>query len=106
RKTTNPRAGISRVRLRLPESQAQDVLRAQTETLRGHLPGFLRRRSARTLQRATRSRPDHRGRLSATPATKVVELRLPMDEREKIPSEQTSFTSHRPLRPARPLRPQ
>ena len=47
---------------------------------------------------------DHGGRLSATPAATAVELGLPMDEREKIPGEQTSFASDRSLRPARSLR--
>ena len=46
-------------RLRLPEPQAQDLLRAQTQTLRGHLSRFLRRRSARTFRRAP-DRADHR----------------------------------------------
>ena len=44
-------AGLSRGRLRLPQHQAQDLLRPEAKALRGRLPGFLRRRSAPTVRR-------------------------------------------------------
>ena len=92
-------AGISRRRLRLSEPQAQDLLRAQTEALRGYVSGFLRCRSAAALSRGTGW---HQGqRLSAPATAAVTEFGLPMDERKEIPGEQTSRAAYRPLRSAR-----
>ena len=73
-------AGLSRRRPRLPEPQAQDLLRAQTKALRRYLSGFLRRRSAPALRRASRTGADHGRRVSAAATAAAVELGLPVDE--------------------------
>ena len=44
-------AGVSRRRLRLPQRQAQDLLRAEAEGVRAFVPGFLRQRSAAAVRR-------------------------------------------------------
>src|SRR5207253_488161 len=73
-KATGACTEVSRRRVRLSESQAQDLLRAQTEALRRYVSGFLRRRSAGALCRARRLESEL---LSALAAAAANELGLP-----------------------------
>src|SRR5437016_5882726 len=74
---TRSRAGVSRGRLRLPESQTQNLLRAETEALRRDVSGVLRRRSAAALCRASRVKSKQ---VSAPAATAADELGVPVDK--------------------------
>src|SRR2546423_1117368 len=69
-------AKLSCRRLQLPESQAQNLLRAQAEALRRCLSKFLRHRSAAALQRACGFKSQL---LSPSTASPVTQCRVPVD---------------------------
>ena len=68
-------------RVRLPEPQAQDLLRAQTKKLyEDTYPDFYDADLRQLFAAPAGTRPDHGGSLSAAPAPAAPGFRLPVDE--------------------------
>src|SRR6266545_1713195 len=90
-KTASPPTRLSPRRPRLSQPQAQDLLRAETETLRGFVSRLLRQRSQGTVRRRAGGRRPVEGLRLVAPASPAVdELGLPMDQREEISRQQTA----------------
>src|SRR6202162_648710 len=98
RQTADAHAEVSRGRLQFSQRKAEDLLRAETETLRRTVSRLLRCRSSTVVFGANR---DQSEQLSPAEAATIDELGCAIYEREKVPSEQTARPLDRSERRAR-----
>src|SRR5207237_5142255 len=98
RQTAGAFAEISGGGLQFAQRQTQDLLRAETETLRRNVSRLLRCRPSAVVFSADR---DQSEQLSAPTPAAIDELGDPVDKREKIPGEQTARPFDRSERRAR-----
>src|SRR5260370_6410471 len=92
-------AEISGGGLQFSQRETQDLLRAETETLRRNVSRLLRCRSSAVVFSADR---DQSEQLSAPTPAAIDELGDPVDKRKKIPGEQTAHPIDRSQRSAWP----
>src|SRR5205823_11787373 len=95
RQAAGAHAEVSRGRLQFSQRQTQDLLRAETETLRRNVSRLLRCRSSAVVFGRER---DQSEQLSAPTPPAIDELGGAIYEREKIPGEQTPHSIDRPER--------